>query len=590
MRRLAGIVLLLLSPAGVRAGDAPEAFLPAGTQVYLRWDGIAAHKAAYAKTALGQTLQRDTGAFLSKLFTSTQDALGSIVSVEQLLGGVPPEELQKLQANASEAAKLLPELGNRGFLLAAELTSVQPPQGRAFFIIPEAGAAPGPLFGAVRLAVALAKVPVKEAKVDGRSVTRAELGPVHLAWWAEGAHAVAYFGTDTPEAVLKEMRDAGKPKLTSSPLFRRVAEFKTFETAARSFVDAPGIVKVAGQDERVAKLLDELGLKGMGPLVLYSGFDGEAERSLTEWDLPGPRKGLLRLLGTKAFRLEDVPALPPDIVSWSMTNFDAATFYDVGLQAAERVVALVSPEDVDKVKAFGPMVTGMLGVDLRADVLGSLGDKVVLYSTPSEGPFSFGQTVLLKVKDEKKLQTALDQAVKTLLKVSGGNASLRKHMYHGVEVKEVHVRQPGFIFLPSYAVHNGWLAVSFYPQPVHGFIARAGGDLERWQPDSRTRGHLDQLPKEFVAVTYSDPRPSLRQILSLAPLIAGVVRSFVPDMTFDVGSIPNAQEVTRSLFPNVSVTTDDGKTLRVETRASLSLPFEVSGIDSMGLFFLIGFF
>jgi hypothetical protein len=589
MRRLAGTVLLLLTPAALRAGDSPEAFLPGTTQVYLRWDGIAAHRAAYAKTALGQTLQRDTGTFLKKLFTATQDALGGLVSVEQLLGGVPPEELQKLQANAAEAGKLLPELGERGFLLAAEMSSIQPPQGRAFFIIPEAGARPGPLFGAVRLAVGFSKTPVKEAKVAGRSVTRAELGPVHLAWWSEGAHAVVYLGTDSPEAVLKEIGDAGKPKLTANPLFRRVADFKAFETAARAFVDAPALVKLGGQDERVAGLLGELGLNGMGRLVLYSGFDGEAERGLTEWDLPGERKGLLRLLGIKPFRLEDVPPLPPDVVSWSMTNFDLATSYDVGLQAVERVVALVSPEDVDKVKSFGPLVKGTVGVDLRNDLLGSLGDKVVFYSSPSEGPLTLGQTVLIKVKDGKKLQSSLDQLVKGLLKLAGGSGSLRKHTYRGAEVREVHVRQPGFIFLPTYAIHDGWLAISLYPQPVHGFIARSGGELERWQPESRVRGYLDQLPKEFVSVSYSDPRPTLRQLLSLAPLIAGSIRSFNPDMTFEIDSIPNAQEVTRSLFPNVSVTTDDGKTLRVQTRASLSLPVELSGIDTYGLFAIFGF-
>jgi hypothetical protein len=588
MRRLAGIVLLLLAPAVLRAGDAPEALLPATTQVYLRWDGVGAHGPAYARTALGQTLRGDTGAFLGKLFSTTQDALGGILSVEQLLGGVPPEELQKLQANAAEATRLLPELGERGVLVAAELTSIQPPQGRAFLIIPEGGAKPGPLFGAVRLALGLSKTPVTEAKIEGRSVSRAVLGPVRLAWWAEGAHAVVYLGTDSPESVIKDMHD-GKPQLTSNPLFRRVADFKKFETAARAFVDARSLVKLAGKDERVAKLLDELGLNGMGPLVLYTGFDGEASRSLTEWELPGPRKGLLRLLGTKPFRLEDVPPLPPDVVSWSMTNLDAAAFYDVGLKAIEQVVALASPDEVAGVKGFGAMAKSALGVDLRADLLGSLGDKLVLYTAPSEGPFTLGQVVMLKVKDGKKLQVSLDQAVKALLKLAGGNGSLKKRTYHGVEVREVHVRQPGFIFLPTYAVHDGWLVVAFYPQPVHGFIARSSGGLERWQPDSRTRAHLDQLPKEFVSVSYTDPRPTLRQVLSLAPLIAGSVRSFTPDMTFEVDSIPNAQEVTRRLFPNVSATTDDGKTLRVETRESLALPFELSGIDSLGLYFFVGF-
>jgi hypothetical protein len=66
----------------------------------------------------------------------------------------------------------------------------------------------------------------------------------------------------------------------------------------------------------------------------------------------------------------------------------------------------------------------------------------------------------------------------------------------------------------------------------------------------------------------------------VAPLIAGAVHSFLPDAKFDVNSVPNAHEATRHLFPNVSVVSDDGKQLRQETRASLALPIDVTGLDT----------
>jgi len=37
--------------------------------------------------------------------------------------------------------------------------------------------------------------------------------------------------------------------------------------------------------------------------------------------------------------------------------------------------------------------------------------------------------------------------------------------------------------------------------------------------------------------------------------------------------IPHARMATNHLFPNITVTTDDGKKIRSETRASLALPF-----------------
>ena len=72
LRRIGTVVLLLLVPAAGRAADPPERLLPAGTQIYLRWDGVEAHRAAYEKTALGKTLQGDTG----KFFTGQVELLG----------------------------------------------------------------------------------------------------------------------------------------------------------------------------------------------------------------------------------------------------------------------------------------------------------------------------------------------------------------------------------------------------------------------------------------------------------------------------------------------------------------------------------
>src|SRR5262245_8366334 len=62
--RFGVVCLVLLLPALSRAQQEPEELLPAGTQLYLRWDGVEAHRKAYSQTALGKMLQGDTGRFL----------------------------------------------------------------------------------------------------------------------------------------------------------------------------------------------------------------------------------------------------------------------------------------------------------------------------------------------------------------------------------------------------------------------------------------------------------------------------------------------------------------------------------------------
>src|SRR5690606_2640632 len=125
---------------------------------------------------------------------------------------------------------------------------------------------------------------------------------------------------------------------------------------------------------------------------------------------------------------------------------------------------------------------------------------------------------------------------------------------------------------------------SYYPQPVRGFIARCQGELTSWKPSPVVSQSLGRLPDHFIAVSHTDPRPTIRQVLAVAPMVMALVNSFNKELNLDVGSLPNSQEVNRHLFPNVSVVTDDGKVVRLHSRSSLPLPLDLTGLDTYALF------
>src|ERR1700730_1305534 len=62
------VCLLILVPGVASAQNVPERLLPGGSQVYLRWDGINKHRAAFDNTAVGKMLKEDTGKFLAALW------------------------------------------------------------------------------------------------------------------------------------------------------------------------------------------------------------------------------------------------------------------------------------------------------------------------------------------------------------------------------------------------------------------------------------------------------------------------------------------------------------------------------------------
>lgn len=568
----------------------PESFLPGGCQMYLRWDGWEPHKAAYAKTALGKTLAGDLGPFIQGVYSQMQEGLGALLTVEQLLGGANPERLQQMTADAQEAAKLFNLIGQKGFLIALEATSLETPDAQFFLLLPELGEKSAPFIGALRLLANLNKAPIKETKIGSRTVTHLDVPGITVAWWIEGGHGLLTIGTRPVDRVVASFEDAKSAKLTASPLFKRVQGFKEFETAARMYLDVAGLIKLTEKREpEVKKVLDDLGLLGVENAVLYSGFDGDYERGLVEITAPGPRKGLLTLFKGQAFQLGDLPPLPPDVSTFSLSQFDTAGAWDLGVLTVENIIRAVEPDQVKSVAEGIKVFNQAIGIDLRKDLLESLGDRMLMYNSPNEGPLTAGQVIAFKVKDAGRAQDAIESLIKGSARSSGADVRLKKRTYRGVEVREVHVKQQGFSFVPTYCIHKDWLVVSMYPQPVHGYILRATGEIEAWKPDVRVAQALERMPKEYTSLSFSDPRPTVRQVLSLTPIIAALANSFAPDQYIDISTIPNGQEATRHLFPSISITHDDGKVVRMESRASLSLPIDLAGIDTYSFFLLFGF-
>jgi len=187
--RFALALALVLLPRVARADElkdpSPEQLLSANTQVYVRWDGLKSHRAAYEKTALGKMMQGDTGKFFAGAFTLFNDTMASALTEQGLLRGTKPEDLQKLQKDAAQAGKLLGLLSDHGFVLAAEVRSVLPPSAQITLIVPEAGDKSGGLFGAAGLVAGLAKAPVTTRKADGRTYHIIEVGPLSIGWWTE---------------------------------------------------------------------------------------------------------------------------------------------------------------------------------------------------------------------------------------------------------------------------------------------------------------------------------------------------------------------------------------------------------------------
>jgi hypothetical protein len=568
-RRFLPLLLLLVVPSIAQAQQAapPERLLSAGTQVYLRWEGFDAHRQSFDQTAVGQMMKGDTGKFLSAFASYANEQLTALAQQAD------PQAAPLL----AELPKFFQVLGKHGFALGVEVRKVLPPQAQLTLVFPQAAGGDATLPALLKKAAELSQTEVKDIKLGGRTAHQVGQEPVRLVWWVEGKDVVVAIGTEEGEAVLKQAADG--PGLAKNDLYRQVSGFKEFPSWAHGFIDLTSIFKVAKEiNPGVAQVLGELGLDGVKHVTFHSGFDGPAERGVVQISIPGPRKGLLKLANQRRISLKDLPPMPDDVTSFSASNLNVPAFYEALIDSIESVVKVFAPGEADKVREGLRQVEALIGVKLQDELFGSLGDVVVSYSSPAEGPLGLGRVYLVKVKDGKKLKNALDSVARIFNMIPFVEFQTKTRDYHGAEVVEWHIRAEGNFQVPSYAIYKDWLAISAYPQPVQGFVLRANKEIGVWKPNAELTKRLGQFPKEFTSISVSDPRPTLSTVLSVLPPAVALLNSLSQQFgtgvpPFDVGLIPNAFEATRHLFPNITISTDDGKTIRSETRASLALPF-----------------
>lgn len=618
---------LLASP--VQAQGPPEKLLSPTAQLFIRWDGVGPHAEAYKNSALGDIMAGPTGDTVRTLLARGPKLLGANLLAEPLLDGKSPQELKAVHADLKHAEKLLDLLAQHGLILTAEVNEPRPtlsgigkaiggllggntpaapsaflPDARVYLVVPDVGDKAEVIFGSLRLLTRrgspeqVSPLPAALGR-KGFSIASIDRTPVHTAWWVEGKHFVFYAGSAPVETAVKGVREnQAKGGLLEHPLYQRSLKTGDFESVTRGYVDTGNIVSLAKRlagpfVPGLADKIDAIGFGNLKAIVFSSGFKGKESRALYELDLPGERQGLAKIIKSSPVTLADLPPLPPDVNRFSMLRIDPTGLYDAGLVAFDTLLGqgsgaddgAKSPEEAAKLrKAFLEReLTKFLGLNVKDDLLPHLGDKFVIYQTPTEGLSVFGTVICISVKDAEKVKAATDRLQRGFESISGSQLKLRRKMLQGVEIREVYSRGFGVI-TPTYAVVGDWLVIAGHPQPVQGFVLRHKGQLEKWQPDSATAARLSKMPADAIGIQYCNPKSVVQNLCTVGPLFISTLTRFnQPDRNefdpIDIGLIPNAHELGRHLFPNLTYTRDDGKTVRIEVNDSFSLPLEFIGFE-----------
>ncbi|MSR57042.1 MAG: DUF1559 domain-containing protein [Planctomycetaceae bacterium] len=555
-----------------KPGPSPEKLLPAGTLLYVGWDGTDAHRDAWQKTAAYDAI--------------FQSGLSEVVT--KLAAWA---ERQAGEASVRMVIDSLAHLGHKGVYLAVAVPAADqgPPLPQLTVVVPEAGGA------TKELSLLLDQLGIRDFNtrtVESRQVTRGRiptLPAAEVGWWAEGGHLVIAAGIGAVDAALQVA--AGRaPHLGENPVYKKYQAKADFDVALVSWIDLATIRQLTGgiplsgsnpnEPGRVADVLKALGLENVGPAASRVGFKDEALWSETTITAPAPRSGILAFAEQKPLSLTELPALPAGADGFYSGRLDWSQAAAGMQRMSEIFLKLFGPQGSPTGDQLLAQVKQHLGVDLQKDLFDPLGDVMVLYGDTRQGLFGMGMGLALSVDDPKTLRSTVDKLLTRLMQSAGGDVKVQS-VKRGTRTITFLEFPKVPVISPALAIDDKWLVIGLYPQTAESFLLRQDGTLPRWKtPESVTKA-LALLPEKYTSFTFSDPREGLQTAIGLAPTLISYAqmglaeqrrRQFGPDAKIDLpvsmADFPPAEVVTRKLFPNVSVCSVTGNEIRWTSRTS----------------------
>ena len=282
---------------------------------------------------------------------------------------------------------------------------------------------------------------------------------------------------------------------------------------------------------------------------------------------------------------KDLAMVPADATMLSIAKGDLSMVTDIIDRLAEKGVPV--NDHLDEFKSH-------TGVDLRADILESIGGTWGAYMSDTTGGGSLGSGIVFaSLKDRARVLDAHRKLVATAGKHLAEHEKgmyIRPTIWKSGDVELMSLRFPG-VPVPlevTYAVAGDWLIAGFTPQAV---LAASQQALGKGGPGiASSTAFAGAFPKgrEFASVSYIDTPRAARAgypIVSMAgSALANLARS--PKSDRDIGlTVPLYAEFVKGVKPTAQFSYWDGEDLVTESHADRSMLVNTAGAMGTGAAF-----
>jgi hypothetical protein len=207
---------------------------------------------------------------------------------------------------------------------------------------------------------------------------------------------------------------------------------------------------------------DALGLDGVKRFVYAAGFEGKSWRCEAFLDAPAPRRGLVAALEGKPLDDAQLKIVPQSATWLQVSQLDIAAVYDAILES----VIASNPQAMIAWQQKLAALTRDTGVDLD-ELIRQFGPTWIMYNDPAvSGTMGLGLSIVNRPAEtaalEAQLSTLEDFANAQLEKQQRVPFRFKRIPSDGMTIHSLAVP----MFSPSWAVRNGNLYITLFPQAI----------------------------------------------------------------------------------------------------------------------------
>jgi hypothetical protein len=390
-----------------------------------------------------------------------------------------------------------------------------------------------------------------------------------VQWGIWNGYLIVGVGQGEAAAARERLAGEGDPSAWQVKLRR---EMGIERLATVGYLNVAKLVELFGPllgDHR--DVLAKLGLDNVESISSASGLDQAACVSRLQIAIDGPPQGVFALLPHKPLSRDDLAAVPNDALLTVAVRLDVAETLD----QITNLVANFQPNARAQFEEALWKAETELGVNLRTDLLKTLGDVWLLYVPKSEVLTSWlGATAVVKVQDRARLKKTIDRLTeRAQMELSRGGrrggAMIRELRVAGQTIHFLSVADDDMPFAPAWCLTDNALVVGLMPQTVKAFLRRDQG--ENTPADSFNPELLLSGPDRPSVIADLDARSIFRGIYPLIQIGARIVCGNLQREGIDINIalLPSCEAIAAHLTPSVSTWTKTDTGYVCESHQSL---------------------